>query len=139
VNIVSLPASGSDRKYFRITDKSRTIIGAYNPNPEENQAFVGSQSISSQRKLPVPEIFDNLPEKHVYFLQDLGNTKSFHLVASKNGRFCFDSETISIYKRVLEILLLFQTEGIKDLDLELCYPHRSFDKQSMMWDMNYLK
>jgi len=139
VNIVSLPASGSDRKYFRITDKSRTIIGAYNPNPEENQAFVGFTKHFISKKLPVPEIFGYLPEKHVYFLQDLGNTNLFTWLLQKTAGSVFDSETISIYKRVLEILLLFQTEGIKDLDLELCYPHRSFDKQSMMWDMNYFK
>jgi aminoglycoside/choline kinase family phosphotransferase len=139
VNIVSLPASGSDRKYYRITDKSRTIIGVYNQNPDENQAFVGFTKHFISKKLPVPEIFGYLPEKHVYFLQDLGNTNLFTWLLQKPAGSVFDRETISVYKRVLEILLLFQTEGIKDLDLELCYPHRSFDKQSMMWDMNYFK
>ena len=41
IKIVALPKSGSDRRYFRITDGPKSIIGAYNANPEENEAFIG--------------------------------------------------------------------------------------------------
>ncbi len=51
----------------------------------------------------------------------------------------FDQDTMILYKKILDELILFQTRGIEGLDLDLCYPHRSFDRQSMMWDMNYFK
>ena len=41
IKITALPKSGSDRKYFRITGRDGSIIGAYNSNHEENEAFIG--------------------------------------------------------------------------------------------------
>jgi hypothetical protein len=51
----------------------------------------------------------------------------------------FDEDTNVLYKKILDKLILFQTRGIDGLNLDLCYPHKSFDRQSMMWDMNYFK
>jgi aminoglycoside/choline kinase family phosphotransferase len=139
INIVSIPGSGSDRKYFRITGSGKSIIGAYNPNPEENKAFIGFTNHFISKGLPVPEIYGYIPEKHIYFLQDLGDVNLFTWLHNKPARTKFDQETVGLYKSVIDNLLLFQTRGISDLDLELCYPHRSFDRQSMMWDLNYFK
>ena len=115
------------------------MIGAYNPNMEENQAFVGFTKHFISKELPVPEIYGYLPEKNIYFLQDLGDINLFTWLHQKPAGYAFDDETISVYKNILDILVLFQTKGIAGLDLELCYPHRCFDRQSMMWDMNYFK
>jgi aminoglycoside/choline kinase family phosphotransferase len=51
----------------------------------------------------------------------------------------FKSEAEGLYRKVLDKLISFQIDGIKGLNLDLCYPHKSFDRQSMMWDMNYFK
>ncbi len=140
IDIKALPQSGSDRKYFRIFDGDRTVIGAYNANPEENEAFIGFTKHFLSKKLPVPEIYSYLPEQNIYFLQDLGDLNLFTLLKNKNiGGSGFDSEVEAIYKKVLDRLISFQTEGMEGLNLDLCYPHRSFDRQSMMWDMNYFK
>lgn len=138
--IKALPQSGSDRKYFRIYDGDRTVIGAYNANPEENEAFIGFTRHFISKKLPVPEIYGYQPEQNIYFLQDLGDLNLFTWLQQKNviGRE-FDNDTEEIYKRVLDRLISFQTDGMDGLNLDLCYPHRSFDRQSMMWDMNYFK
>jgi aminoglycoside/choline kinase family phosphotransferase len=137
INISALPQSGSDRKYFRITDGNKTVIGAYNPVPEENEAFIGFSKHFISKRLPVPDIFGYLPERFVYYLQDLGDINMFTWL--QNNDFNFNREAEETYSRILEKLILFQINGIKDLNLELCYPHKSFDRQSMMWDMNYFK
>jgi aminoglycoside/choline kinase family phosphotransferase len=139
IKIEALPQSGSDRKYFRIFDSGRSIIGAYNPNYEENEAFIGFTEHFISKGLPVPEIFRYLPDKFIYFLKDLGDMNLFTWLQQKHARDGFDEEAENIYRKILDKLILFQTKGIDGLNLDLCYPHKSFDRQSMMWDMNYFK
>ena len=138
-DVTPLPRSGSDRRYYRIKDKGNSIIGAFNANAEENEAFIGFTSHFITKSLPVPEIFGFIPEKSVYYLQDLGDDNLYTWLHKKPVIAPFDRETIVLYKKILDKLILFQTRGIEGLNLDLCYPHRSFDRQSMMWDMNYFK
>jgi aminoglycoside/choline kinase family phosphotransferase len=137
--IVPLPRSGSDRRYYRIFNGDNTVIGAYNENREENDAFVGFTSHFLEKHLPVPEVYSYLHEKYIYFLQDLGDMNLYTWLHGRPDISDFSHETIVLYKKILDKLILFQTKGITGLNLDLCYPHRSFDRQSMMWDMNYFK
>ena len=139
IKVIPLPRSGSDRRYYRIAMKSKSIIGTYNANLEENEAFIGFSRHFRFRSLPVPEIFGYLPGKYVYYQQDLGDDNLYTWLHKKPAESVFDEETMALYRKILEKLILFQTRGIDGLDLELCYPHKSFDRQSMMWDMNYFK
>lgn len=139
VKISVLPRSGSDRKYFRITAEAKSIIGVYNTNREENEAFIGFTKHFLSKELPVPEIFGYLPEKFIYFLFDLGDINLFTWLQQRSKGAGFDTEAEDFYRKILDRLILFQIKGIDGLNLDLCYPHRSFDRQSMMWDMNYFK
>jgi aminoglycoside/choline kinase family phosphotransferase len=139
LEIAALPQSGSDRKYFRIISESRSVIGAYNANLEENEAFIGFSKHFLMQKLPVPEVYGYLPDKFIYYLQDLGDTNLYTWLHNRSDISDFSNETKDLYRKILDKLILFQTQGIVGLDLELCYPHKSFDRQSMMWDMNYFK
>jgi aminoglycoside/choline kinase family phosphotransferase len=137
--IIPLPKSGSERKYFRIVDAGKTVIGVHNTNIDENEAFIGFSKHFVDKKLPVPEIYEYFPDDCVYFIQDLGDTSLFSLLRTKNSADSFNDDSIKIYKKILDKLIQFQTKGIEGLNLDLCYPHRSFDRQSMMWYMNYFK
>ncbi len=139
LQITALPRSGSDRRYFRIIDGDRSVIGAYNPNLEENEAFVGFTNHFISKALPVPEIYGYLPDKFVYYLKDLGDINLYTWLHDREDISDFNEETKDLYRKIFDVLILFQTEGIKGLNLDLCYPHRSFDRQSMMWDLNYFK
>jgi aminoglycoside/choline kinase family phosphotransferase len=137
--VVPLPKSGSDRRYFRLTGRERPVIGAYNANHEENEAFVGFSRHFRKLSLPVPEVYGYLPDKFVYYQQDLGDENLYTWLHRKDKISPFDNDTSQLYRKILDTLVRFQTKGIKGLDLDLCYPHKSFDRQSMMWDMNYFK
>ncbi len=139
IEISALPRSGSDRRYFRIRSGGKSIIAVYNANPEENEAFIGFTEHFRSKSLPVPEIYGYLPERYIYFLQDLGDLNLYTWLHDKPVISPFDQETKALYRKILDNLILFQTKGIEGLNLDLCYPHRSFDRQSMMWDMNYFK
>ena len=138
IKINSIPGSGSYRKYYRITSGTNSVIGAYNSNHEENEAFIGFTNHFISVGLPVPEIFGYLPEKFIYFLQDLGDINLFTWLRQNDG-VGFNGEAEILFRKILDNLINFQIRGLNGLNLDLCYPHRSFDRQSMMWDMNYFK
>ena len=139
ITITPLPRSGSDRKYFRITVGNKSVIGAHNPNFEENEAFIGFSKHFISKSLPVPEILGYIPEKYIYYLQDLGDINLYTWLHNKPDISDFGNETKNLYRKILDNLISFQTKAIEGLNLGLCYPHKSFDRQSMMWDMNYFK
>ena len=137
--VITLPRSGSDRRYFRVKGKNGNMIGTFNTNIEENDAFLGFTDHFRNKKLPVPEIYGVVPDRKVYFQQDLGDINLYTWLHNGRDIEHFSSETKQLYIKILDFLIRFQTEGIRGLDLDLCYPHRSFDRQSMMWDLNYFK
>jgi aminoglycoside/choline kinase family phosphotransferase len=138
-SITPLPRSGSDRRYYRIISGKETVIAAYNVNEEENDAFVGFTQHFISKGLPVPEVYDYFRDKYVYFLRDLGDENLYTWLHKRPDMSDFSCETKNLYRKIFDNLVRFQVDGIKGLDLDLCYPHKSFDRQSMMWDLNYFK
>jgi aminoglycoside/choline kinase family phosphotransferase len=134
-----LPPSGSERQYFRIKSKSKNAIGVFNPDKKENKAFLSFSEHFAAKGLSVPRIYARDLRKNIYLEEDLGDTTLFAFLTAlrKNGE--FPSEAFDIYKKVLEELPRFQIEAAKDLDFSVCYPRKRFDRQSMMWDLNYFK
>ncbi|MBI4839688.1 MAG: phosphotransferase [candidate division NC10 bacterium] len=51
----------------------------------------------------------------------------------------FSSETLDLYREVVELLPRFQIEAGRTLNYDVCYPRSGFDRQSMLWDLNYFK
>ena len=78
--------------------RSKTVIGAYNANPEENEAFIGFTHHFISKGFPVPEIFGYLPEKNIYFLQDLGDMNLFTWLQHKHAGNGFDDEAEELYQ-----------------------------------------
>ena len=139
LNIDPLPRSGSDRRYYRVNCGYRSIIGAFNANSEENEAFIGFTEHFMKKSLPVPEIYGYIPGQSVYFLRDLGDVNLYTWLHKRPIIAPFDDASNELYRKIFDNLILFQIRGIEGLNLDLCYPHKSFDRQSMMWDMNYFK
>ncbi len=134
-----LPAHGSERKYFRLYTSRQTYIGAHNRDKAENAAFLSFSRHFHKLNLPVPDIYAEDLRQDIYLQQDLGDLTLFEYLSSVRSEEGFSNRIISIYEKVLEVLPEFQITAAKDLDYTLCYPRQSFDKQSMMWDLNYFK
>ena len=139
VEITAMPSSGSSRRYFRVKTDKRYLIGAYNINIEENDAFFSFSKHFHECGLPVPEILAISPSKEIYVQTDLGDVTLFHHVENclKNGS--FDQNTIDLYKKSLDKLVDFQTIGHKGLDYSKAFPTPAFDEMSIMQDLNYFK
>ena len=136
--IEQLPPSGSYREYYRIKGASDSVIGVYNDDIKENIAFVGYSRHFSSRGLNVPKILAESKDKKTYLQKDLGDTSLFSLIL-RNRELGHSDELIQICKDVLTELPKFQIVGHTGLDYSVAYPREEFDRQSMMWDLNYFK
>jgi len=135
-----LAAHGSNREYFRLTSANRTVIGAKNHDRLENEAFVSFSKHFHSKGLAVPEIYAENLDRGIYLEQDLGDETLFdRLLSLRVGKKDFPKELLKTYERVVERLPHFQVKGGAGLDYTKSYPHHSFDRQSMMWDLNYFK
>ncbi|MCX6233369.1 MAG: phosphotransferase [Bacteroidetes bacterium] len=137
--INALPGSGSSRRYFRMAGHGHTAMGVHNPIKKENLAFLAFTRHFLKHGLNVPEIYAEDLVHDVYLISDLGNRTLFSLLESGNGHKSFTPEIIDYYKLVLRELISFQIIAGSDMDYSFCYPKKSFDKQAMLWDLNYFK
>ena len=139
LSITALPSSGSSRQYFRVKTDRRYLIGAYNSNIEENEAFFSFSKHFHECALPVPEILAISSAQDIYVQTDLGDDTLFNHVeyCLNNGR--YDDETIGLYKKSLDKLIEFQIVGHKGLDYSKAFPTPVFDEMSIMDDLNYFK
>jgi len=139
IEIKTMPAHGSDRKYFRLRGKTKHAIGVYNNDLKENIAFLSFSKHFFKHKLNVPEIYEQELDKGIYLEEDLGDETLFSYLSRLREKDGFSMKIIEQYKKVVRKLPAFQVQAASDLDYSVCYPRSNFDRQSMMWDLNYFK
>lgn len=134
-----LPASGSYREYARLKSADHQVIAAYNQDIKENQAFLEFSAHFRNKNIPVPQIYAVNGTVDCYLQEDLGNTTLFDFLSETREKEGFSIKIVDEYKKVLRELPRIQLVAGKDIDYSVCYPREAFDKQSMMWDLNYFK
>jgi len=135
-----LPVSGSYRKYFRLERQGSSVIGVFNDDWKENEAFISFTKDFRRNNLPVPDLLASDPEGRAYLITDLGDQTLFNYLSGiRKDDHDFPEDAIRIYKMVIEFLPIFQVVAGKGLDYSKCYPRKVFDSQSMRWDLNYFK
>lgn len=138
-HFVLLPPSGSYREYCRLQNNHRSIIGVWNNDVKENTAFLSFTSHFLENDLPVPKVYAVSSDLKNYLLEDLGNVTLFDFLSKTREEEGFSETIISQYNKVLKVLPKIQIVAGKNIDYSVCYPRSAFDKQSMMWDLNYFK
>ena len=139
-SITLLPGSGSYRRYYRLTGELGPVVGVYNEDVKENDAFISFTQKFREHNLPVPLIHSTDPSGQFYLLGDLGDMTLFQsLTTNRSGADDFPEKIIETHRQVISYLPVFQVVAGEDLDYSKCYPRKAFDVQSMMWDLNYFK
>ncbi|MFO8129055.1 MAG: RNase adapter RapZ [Bacteroidales bacterium] len=137
--ITATGSSASHRRYFRITSGNTSMIGVFNEDTAENEAFFYLTGHFHRHGLSVPEIKGIHRSRRIYLLEDLGDTSLYSLVSQGKPGKGFDSMLTTMYGRVIDQLPRFQILAGRDLDYSRCHPVANFDVRSMKWDMNYFK
>jgi aminoglycoside/choline kinase family phosphotransferase len=139
ISVSPIAQSGSYRKYFRIISSKKNAIGVFNPDGKENRAFISFTKHFLKKGLNVPKLYSQQLKENIYLIEDLGDTTLFSLIEKEKASDSLSEKLLSYYKDSLSHLIRFQIDGGKGLNYSVCYPREKFDKQSMMWDLDYFK
>lgn len=134
-----LPHSGSSRTYYRIKADKFSAIGAYNENHAENLAFVDFTNQLRNSRVNVPKIYTSKLEENIYLIEDLGEQQLLSWLLRQKIEETFPSEVLNTYKKVIRQLVHMQIIAGKDFDFSSCHQHPKFDKESILYDLNYFK
>jgi aminoglycoside/choline kinase family phosphotransferase len=130
---------GSGRKIFRLISEKISAIGVLYAVREENVAFLEFSRHFRRHGLPVPEIYAEDLDHGAYLEEDLGDTTLFEFLSENRVAEDVAPEVVEIYYKVVAELPRFQVEAGRNLNYKVCYPRASFDRQSIVWDLNYFK
>lgn len=131
-------AHASDRKLLRLTTRGGTYIAIKDSSKEEFQAFTSLTRHFSSFSLPVPQILHSDPSHLVTLVEDLGQKTLLETLLEARG----DQETVpdpvvKLYEDAISILPRFQVQAGRSVDFSTCFPERRFDKQNMLFDMEF--
>jgi len=140
--VLPLEGDGSARTMYRLIGGDyTTAIGVVGPDHEENRAFLAYSTALRGAGLPVPVVYAADEVCGCYLEEDLGDTTLFDALATarKEEGGAFPDSMLPIYRQVVEWLPRFQVEGGRVIDYSVAYPRAAFDRQSILWDLNYFK
>ncbi|HUK43475.1 MAG TPA: RNase adapter RapZ [Candidatus Bathyarchaeia archaeon] len=129
----------SDRKLFRLADAQHRAVGVLYGIGEENVAFVEFSRHFRRKGLPVPEIYAGELAQGAYLEQDLGDTTLYGFLSRNRPGGDIAPQAVDAYRKVVALLPRFQVEAARGFPYKFCYPRRSFDRQSIAWDLNFFK
>ncbi len=135
-SIIPLPASGSNRRYFRMAFGSQSVIGAVGEDVDENRAFFYLTNHFQSKGLPVPQLLAVSSDSLSYLQEDIGRDDLFTYITNSA---IAEEEREAKMREALSLLVKFQVEGAKGLDFSKCYPQEALDATTVMWDLNYFK
>ncbi|MDE6062242.1 MAG: phosphotransferase, partial [Duncaniella sp.] len=106
----------------------RTVVGVNGCSFDENKSFIYLDKHFYSKGLPVPEIVAVSDDGMTYLQEDLGDIQLFDCRGS-----------LELLKKTVSVLPDFQYKGADGLDFNQCYPVSDFDRQAILWDLNYFK
>ena len=132
-------AEGSNRRIYRLSGGGASAIGVLNDDVKENRAFIEFSKHFRSQGIPVPEFYEEDASGAAYLEEDLGDVTLFQFLGKRRTPAGFPPEVVAAYREVVGWLPRIQIAAGRSLDYRWCYPRASFDRQSMLWDLNYFK
>ncbi|MFI5360389.1 MAG: phosphotransferase [Elusimicrobiota bacterium] len=132
-------AEGSNRRIYRLAAGSTSAVGVINDDVRENRAFIEFSKHLRAEGIPVPEFYGEDATGTAYLEEDLGDVTLFQFLGAQRAKDGFPKDVVAAYRDVVSWLPRIQIKAGRTLDYRWCYPRAAFDRQSMLWDMNYFK
>ena len=136
--ILELPTSGSNRRYFRLKGGNLSLIGVIGNNMEENEAFIYLSRHFREKGIRVPAVLAVSKDRMSYLQEDLGDKVLFDHVSKGRENGIYSPLETDILCRTIEQLPRLQFQGAEDLDWGNCL-YEAFDGRMIDFDLNYFK
>jgi aminoglycoside/choline kinase family phosphotransferase len=129
--IVPIAAHASKRLLYRLSGGGYSAIGTITEDKNELRAFLHLTEIFLSLGLRVPQIFKNDSERGFTLIGDLGETTLLDVLktAPEKGE--------RLYQQAVSELPRLQLLAHPKIDYQVCYPRESFDRASIVWDIDY--
>lgn len=137
-NIIELPSSGSNRRYFRLSG-TMNLVGVSGTSVEENKAFLYMAAHFREKGIPVPEVYAASDDALFYLQEDLGDALLFDRIEKGRKSCVFSDEERLLLRQTISMLPMIQFQGAEGFDFDQCYPQPEFNERSILWDLNYFK
>ncbi|MDD2634258.1 MAG: RNase adapter RapZ [Bacteroidales bacterium] len=137
--IEKLVQAGSNRNYYRFKYGQKTVIGVFSSNKEENSTFIYFTQLFKSLDIKVPELYYVSEDKTIYFQEDLGDQSLFEMLQTDNKTGEITDTTKTLFKKALTELAKMQITSAAYIDFEQCYQISEFNKESILFDLNYFK
>ncbi len=133
-SIEMLPASGSNRAYYRLKHGNNTFIATYNTNIAENESFFYLSNHFLDKGINVPAVLAISEDRTIYIQEDVGSDNLLEVLHKEGAT----ESTLGLFKQTLSLLAKLQIEGDKRLDYERCLVNH-FSKEAILNDLLYFK
>lgn len=134
-----LTSSGSNRTYFRLSSGGFSCVGVAGTVAEENRAFCDLASHFASKGINVPEVYAVSPDGMFYLQEDLGNETLFDRISAGRHAGTYSEEETALLKKTISRLPEIQVKGAEGWDFSRCFHSTSFNRRSVMFDLNYFK
>lgn len=137
--VTKLKGAGSNRQYFRLSNGDTTAIGVHGESAEENRSFIKLAEHFAAQGLPTPKVFCHTDDYMFYLQEDLGSIALFDAMENGVNTSSFSDAEKNLLFKTIEKLPDMQFKGAEGLDFSVCYPQSDFNRDTVMWDLNYFK
>lgn len=123
---IKLPADGSKRVFYRVSNEKGSCIVMANPPTErnaekENLSYLEIGKHLFSKGIPVPCIYRYDLDRGWFIMEDLGEQNLQEIASDSDSR-------ITIYKKVIELLIEIQLKGREGFNPEWCYHTKRYDR-----------
>jgi len=139
IRVVEIESDGSDRRFYRVLWENDSFVIMENfPITEnikkENLSYLRIAQHLNGKGLPFPSIYLYDLSEGIFILEDAGDMSLERFIKT------YPNDTLTIYRRVLDVLLEIQIRAIDGFDTNWCYQSPYFDTDIMRrFESEYFK
>ena len=123
---IKLPADGSKRMFYRVSNEKGSCIVMANPPAErdaekENLSYLKIGKHLFSKGIPVPCIYSYDLDHGWFIMEDLGEQNLQQIAVNSHSR-------ITVYKKVVKLLIEIQLKGREGFNPGWCYHTKRYDR-----------